>query len=94
MNWMAKLRLLFGLLLLVVVSHAAAAPHLRDGQRAAPHRQPPQDFRRDAPPDRPLRRDQDGADDARRAQRLTPEERRQLRRDIHDAGRELYPRRR
>ena len=29
-----------------------------------------------------------------RAQRLSPEERRQLRRDIKDAGREIYPSRR
>jgi len=26
-----------------------------------------------------------------RRQRMTPEERRQLRRDVHEAGRELYP---
>lgn len=32
--------------------------------------------------------------DARgRGQRLSPEERRQLRRDVHDAGRDLYPHR-
>jgi hypothetical protein len=30
----------------------------------------------------------------KRAQRLSPEERRQLRRDIKDAGREIYPQRR
>ena len=32
--------------------------------------------------------------EAQRAQRLSPEERRQLRRDIKDAGREIYPVRR
>jgi len=35
-----------------------------------------------------------GDQSAARAQRLSPEERRQLRRDIRDAGRELYPPRR
>lgn len=33
----------------------------------------------------------DGASDSPRRQQLTPEERRQLRHDIHEAGRELYP---
>ena len=37
-------------------------------------------------------RNDDRGDAARRAQRLSPEERLQLRRDIRDAGRELYPR--
>ena len=32
--------------------------------------------------------------DEQRPQRLSPEERRQLRRDIKDAGREIYPQRR
>ena len=35
-----------------------------------------------------------GDGDASHAQRLSPEERQQLRRDIRDAGRELYPQRR
>lgn len=33
----------------------------------------------------------DARNDERRAQRLSPEERQQLRRDIRNAGRELYP---
>ena len=39
----------------------------------------------------PQRQDQA---DAPRPQRLSPEERRQLRRDVHEAGRDLYPQRR
>jgi len=39
-------------------------------------------------------RQQSGATPERRPeQRMSPEERRQLRRDIRDAGREIYPRR-
>lgn len=30
-------------------------------------------------------------EEMRRRQHMTPEERRQLRRDVHEAGRELYP---
>lgn len=33
----------------------------------------------------------DGGDNRRPQQRLSPEERRQLRRDIQDAGRQIYP---
>lgn len=33
------------------------------------------------------------ADDPRPRGRMTPEERRQLRRDVHEAGRDLYPER-
>lgn len=54
-----------------------------------PHRLMPADERptRASLPDGELR---DG--DAReRMHRLSPEERRQLRRDVHDAGRDLYP---
>lgn len=52
-------------------------------------------------PQRPPRPPQDGGAWAPRRdeappppQRLTPDERRQLRRDVHDAGRDLYPPRR
>ena len=37
-----------------------------------------------------LRRDQREAGESQRSQRLSPEERRQLRRDIHEAGRDIY----
>lgn len=43
---------------------------------------------RDARDERKSRDDHPGNDDRRKA--LTPEERRQLRRDIHDAGRDIY----
>ncbi len=36
---------------------------------------------------------QQGEDPGRRGGRLSPEERRQLRRDVHQAGRDLYPER-
>lgn len=57
-------------------------PPARDGsgpQRMMPAEQRPEQFpARDVmPPDR--------------GNRLSPEERRQLRRDVHDAGRDLYP---
>jgi len=37
-----------------------------------------------------LRRDQRDAGEPQRSPRLSPEERRQLRRDIHEAGRDIY----
>lgn len=51
---------------------------------------PPQRMMPDA---RPTQFNADG-DTAQQRQRMTPEERRQLRRDVHDAGRDLYPERR
>lgn len=62
----------------------------REGQR--PERQ--ERAQREAQQERQFqRRDERGGEGARQ-QRLSPEERRQLRRDVHDAGRDLYrPRR-
>lgn len=42
------------------------------------------------PADRPA---EAGGDEPRPRGRMTPEERRQLRRDVHEAGRDLYPER-
>lgn len=50
-----------------------------------PHVQPGSQYQALQPPQ--------GDDTARRGGRLTPEERRQLRRDVHQAGRDLYPER-
>lgn len=41
----------------------------------------------------PPQREADGGGQPREPNRMSPEERRQLRRDIHDAGRDLYPER-
>lgn len=61
----------------------------RDGHRPG-YNQPGPRFQREAPPQF-QRRDQRPPGDSPRGQRLSPEERRQLRRDIHDAGRDIYP---
>ncbi len=50
-----------------------------------------QEPQRMAPDSRPA---QLAPDDAAGQRRMTPEERRQLRRDVHQAGRDLYPERR
>ena len=50
----------------------------------------PLDFQR-APPAQFQRRDTAYSSDLPRPPRLSPEERRQLRRDIHEAGRDIYP---
>ncbi len=52
-----------------------------------------QGFLREAPPSF-QRRDGGSTGEAARPQRLSPEERRQLRRDIHEAGRDIYSPRR
>lgn len=71
------------------IAHAAPwGDRLRDGAK--------QGNRQEQSPDqRELQRSTRQADrsDEQRPQRLSPEERRQLRRDIQDAGREIYPRR-
>ena len=55
--------------------------------------QQPPDFQREASV--PFQRHNLGySGDSQRTQRLSPEERRQLRRDIHEAGRDIYPPRR
>ncbi len=80
---------------LTLSSSSAAAPSTPDvrekprqgsAQSAQPARNP-----RDAK--RPYARRNEGSE-AARAQRLSPEERRQLRRDVKDAGRQIYPSRR
>lgn len=45
-------------------------------------------------PRRPQEQKQDAEAERRQERRMSPEERRQLRRDIRDAGREIYPPRR
>ena len=72
------------------IAHAASwGDRLRDGAK--------QGNRQEQSPDqRDVQRStrQSGRDEEQRPQRLSPEERRQLRRDIQDAGREIYrPRR-
>lgn len=57
----------------------------RREQQQAPERQREQ-------PQRFQRRDEGNAGEQDRRQRFSPEERRQLRRDIHDAGRDIYRR--
>lgn len=54
---------------------------------------PPPNFQREAPPQL-QRRSEGNWGDAQRQQRFSPEERRQLRRDVQDAGRDIYRRRR
>ena len=67
------------------------SPSVREGGRQEDFQR--QKGSRQAEPGRQNYRREDGRD-AQRAQRLSPEERQQLRRDIKDAGRELYrPRR-
>lgn len=78
-------------LALVLMTHEASARDirwLRDEQGNAGREQPRQQ------PEPWQQRQQAGSDaDRRQEQRMSPEERRQLRRDIRDAGREIYPRR-
>lgn len=75
--------LLLGLLAASLPAHAG-----KDADRAS-DRHPPAGERR--PGDRPDARDGRHGDDAQ-ARRLSPDERRDLRRDIRDAGREIYDR--
>jgi len=66
-----------------------------DNRQNFPPRQPQQSpyFQRQAPQQFPQRYEGDGGEQLR-PQRLSPDERRQLRRDVHDAGRDLYAPRR
>ncbi len=64
----------------------------RDGHRQGFAQQPPP-FRREAPPQF-QRHDRGTPGDGQRPQRLSPEERRQLRRDVHEAGQDIYAPRR
>ncbi|MCF8200248.1 MAG: hypothetical protein K9J42_15880 [Sulfuritalea sp.] len=71
---------------LVVASASAQGPHRAQKQRSigdAPQRMFPAEQRGD-------QRDTREALEARQNQRLSVEERRQLRRDVHEAGRDLY----
>lgn len=105
LTMMTKRALLLALVLVLAAPLAQAMPgggrfmQARDGARqSGPQRQPnfqreePQRFQREDPA-RFQRRDDGGGGEQQR-QRLSPEERRQLRRDIHDAGRDIYPPRR
>lgn len=97
---MMKRSLLMALVLALAAPVAQAMPgggrflQAREARRQfEPQRQqPPQqpNFQREEP-QRFQRRDEGNAGEQQR-QRLSPEERRQLRRDIHDAGREIYRR--
>ena len=86
-RWIARaLAALGGALLLALVSLPAAAQHAQGGGRqAGPGRPtPPQQA-----PARDMRQQQR---DANRDARMTPEQRRQLRRDVADHGRDIYGR--
>ena len=60
-------------------------------QDAAPPAQQPNQRRDDA---RPAAPPQPAQDAAQRSSRLSPEERKELRQQIHEAGHDLYPRKR
>ncbi|MBI5107990.1 MAG: hypothetical protein HZA62_04515 [Rhodocyclales bacterium] len=70
------------LLLAAEVSAQGMPRPIRDRDGTGPHRM--------APDSRPARA---MTEDAVSQRRMTPEERRQLRRDVHQAGRDLYPER-
>lgn len=100
-NRMTKYSLLLTLVLALAAPLAHANPgngrfHPREANRqdARQRQQPPPqqqpNFQREEP-QRFQRRDEGNAGEQQR-QRLSPEERRQLRRDIHDAGRDIYRR--
>ena len=102
---MAMINRRWKLPLLLALALALAAPlvqanqgngrfHQREANRQnAPQRQPQApNFQRDEPQRFPRREERNAGEQQR--QRLSPEERRQLRRDIHDAGRDIYPQRR
>ncbi len=79
-NWVG---LATALLLLAAEVSAQGMPRpMRDRDGTGPHRM--------APDSRPA---QAATEDAVSQRRMTPEERRQLRRDVHQAGRDLYPER-
>jgi uncharacterized membrane protein len=66
--------------------------HVREGNRQGGG-QSQQQSRKQREAKRPYAKRNEGGDE-QRTQRLSPEERRQLRRDIKDAGSEIYPPRR
>ena len=61
--------------------HGGGYVQQRQPQRERPYQPPP-------------RRDNYAPQQPQQPQRMTPDERRQLRRDLHDAGRDVYPQRR
>jgi len=72
-----------GVVVLALLSMPAEAQHAQGGGRAGPGRPtPPQQA-----PARDMRQQQR---DANREARMTPEQRRQLRRDVADHGRDIY----
>lgn len=66
--------------------------HAQAGRRHPPPRQEGEMRLMPQPQAEPTQRDLPRFEHYQQAVRMTPEERRQLRRDIHDAGRELYQR--
>ena len=82
------------LLLTLLISPVHANPfggrQVREGNRQGSGQFQPQNPREFQ---RPNDRRYEGRD-VQRPQRLSPDERRQLRRDVQDAGREIYPQRR
>jgi hypothetical protein len=76
----------------VVHAEALKERHAREGRRQGGG-QSQQQSRNPHEAQRPYAKRSEGSDE-QRTQRLTPEERRQLRRDIKDAGSEIYPPRR
>jgi hypothetical protein len=93
------LLLAFALVLAVPLGYANAADgrfvQREDNRQNYPQRQPQQQpvFQREMPQQYPRRYENDGGE-PQRSQRMSPDERRQLRRDVHDAGRDLYEPRR
>ncbi len=95
---MLKRSLLLALMLVLASPWALANPGNERYQVRQANRQ--NGMQRQQPPNNPPRDAQQqgfqrdyGGGEAQRSQRMSPEERRQLRRDIRDAGREVYPRR-
>lgn len=94
---MMKRCLLLALMLVLASPWALANPGNERNQARQANRQ--NGMQRQQPPNNPPRDAQqqgfqrdNGGGEAQRPQRMSPEERRQLRRDIRDAGREVYPR--
>jgi hypothetical protein len=84
------------LLLTLLAPSAQAMPEgrfIRHDERRQGFSQQSLDFQREVPVQF-QRRDPGYPTDTQRSQRLSPEERRQLRRDIHEAGRDIYAPRR
>jgi hypothetical protein len=98
-HWMTKRLLLPALVLALATPLVQASPGGEGAQSREANRpnaqqrqaqQSPNDSR--AAAQRAQRRDEGNAGEKTPRQRLSPEERRQLRRDVHNAGREIYRR--